>query len=275
MIAGRLKIRSTMAPAGWLALLLLLFAAGFPVADGRPSANDPIVQELNLENLTPREKERIRAAAIKLLRIRNTIGDPGRGECSNYLKVVDELARFLKRGTVEEMRRLSHEAETTFKLVDREWINRTFIAVRDRDLPVTATGLGKLEDQKFALRQVGNLVKQAQAIPAKQKKLESVIDRGYRNLIRLQEEAHHTFESIDYPPAQAVLEPVVHEIDQVLLTQVRPAHDRQDRLLGVHRRVLRKLGNGKGERIVRLFREYTSKVAVIQRSVDRRPTDSN
>ncbi len=268
MIKRMCTISLLQAAAAILLALILTLCPGIALGQTGGAPADPMIGDLDLEGLSDKEKEKIRAAAVKLMRIHKTIGDPGRGETSHYLKSVDELARFLKRGTVEEIRRLTGEAEIALHLVDRPWIDRAFHAIRQEDQPLAASSIGKLAEQKSALHHVGELVKRAQAIPAKQKKLETAIERGYRNLIRLNEEGHHTFDSIEYAPVRAQLEWIVHQIDQTLITHVRPAHDRQGRLLEVHRRVLKQIGSGKGGMIVRLFREYSSKVMVIQRRLD-------
>lgn len=256
--------------AALLAAAALLALPGFAFGEGEGPKGDDAAAELHLDGLPQQEQERIRDAAARLIRIRRTVGDVGGGEAGRYLSGVEELARFLKRGTVEEMRRLTGEADQALDLVDREWIDRTFRAVRDdsrEDAPIRAAMVGRLAEQKAALRRVGDLIRQAQAIPARQKRLETATERGYRNLIRLAEEGHHTFESIDYAPARAELEWVVHEIDQVLATHVRPAHEREEQLLALHERVLKKIGGGRGGRVIRLFREYSSKVMVIDRRV--------
>lgn len=265
------RIRHTSILSAWAAVLLVIMLAGAPCparAQEKGAGAETVVGELPLDGLSEKDQERIRAAAVKLMNISRSIGDPGRGETAQYMKSVDELARFMKRGTVEEIRRLTVEAENALHLVDRKWIDQTFHAIREQNKPLHASGIGKLAEQKAALHHVGDLVKRAQAIPAKQKRLETATERGYRSLIRLNEESHHTLESIDHPPARAQLEWIVHNIDQMLITHIRPAHDRQERLLAIHQRVLKQLGRGKGGTVVRLFREYSSKVMVIERRLE-------
>ncbi len=248
-------------------------------ADGRGKGDEAVVGDVRLDDVPAAERKRIRAALARLVRIRSTVGDPSKGEAARYVDAVDGLARFLKRGSVEEVRRLSAEAENALRMVDRKWIDRTFQAVRETDGPnAPAVDAGKFEEQKGALRRVGNLIRRAQDLPARQKRLETEAERSYRNLVRLKEEAHRTIESIGVAAVKAQVAWMVVEIDRTVDGEVRPIHDRQVRLVALHRRILGRSGAGKAEKVVRLFREYSSKLKVIARATGDRggdhPSDS-
>ncbi len=233
-----------------------------------------LLGELPLDGLTDREKERVRRAAGRLIRIRGTVGDASRGETSQYLRAVDELARFLKRGTVEDARQLGNEAVAAFDQVDTRWIDRVFAATRNDQVAAGSAGLARLREQEEALKRVGGLLKKVQAIPARQKRLESAVERGYRNLIRLIEEGEQTWESVNHQPSQEVLRRVVEELKTTLDSDIRPAHERQTRLLKIHARVIHQLSGGLAHQVIQQFREYSSKLRVIHRALDR-PSDES
>ena len=124
----------------------------------------------------------------------------------------------------------------------------------------------KLADQAALLRRIGDILKEEQAIPARQRALEAGAERRYRNLLRLGNEGRNAFESIDHPGARAALLPYADGLIRVFEEDVRPAHERQIDLLALHRRISRSDGASRRNALLREFRTTASKVrAVIQR----------
>ncbi|MBN1825880.1 MAG: hypothetical protein JW958_06400 [Candidatus Eisenbacteria bacterium] len=251
----------------------LLFAALFAALPGPVLAapdEEPETQVLagvSLENLSPEERERIVLAARKLIRIHGTVGDPSRGEVRSYLDAVEELARFLKRETIETRRRLLQEARALFEMVDRRWIDNAFQASRNDNAPMPQAASPKLADQTILLRRIGELLKEEQAIPARQKALEAGADRRYRNLLRLTEEGRSVFESIDHPGARVALLPFADDLSRQFEQEVRPAHERQLDLLMLYRKVLQSDGADRRDVFLREYRTYASKVRVLAQRI--------
>ncbi|NNE10551.1 MAG: hypothetical protein HKN20_18465 [Gemmatimonadetes bacterium] len=263
-----------------IALLLALIAlcatgAGAPAyADERDSE---LLQSLPLSGLSEKEQERIRNAAWKLVRIHRTIGDAGTGETGQYIENVEALARFLKRGAVEEMRRLVTEAEIITPQVDRRWINEAFASTRhhETDAAPAIANIARLKEQVGLFKRLGEIVRQLQAIPTQQKRIEQATERGYRNLIRLVEEAEQTYSSIDYAPAQNELQWIRDDINTRFVSEIRPAHARQNSLQNLSRAVRQQLGTDRAEQFLQLFREYSSKLNAIVRYLERRDRETD
>lgn len=261
-----IRLHQYLFPALGLFLLLGLFPG--PVCAGESSPENAIVETLPLDNLSPRERERVLTAVRKLVRIHKTTGDAGGGEVRAYIEVVEKLARFLKRETIEERRRLLLEAADLFRMVDRSWIDNIFVLQRERDSVVPRAAHPKLNEQEALLRRVGRLLKEEQAIPAEQRALELTSERLYRDLLRLIEEGSRTLESIDNEAVESALRWMVDDLDRALEENVVPNHQRQDRLIALHRKVSRGVGGAARQKALILFREYASKVRAIIKAVD-------
>jgi hypothetical protein len=263
----------------WYLLLvgLLAGAGGARARDGTASVEERILEVLPLDDLTEREKDRIVDAIRKLIRIHRAAGDPSGGEVEAYQEAVETLARFLKRETVEERGRLIQEALHAMREVDKAWISRAFERAQQGNLADTPETLAKLEEQIAALRRVGDLLKEEQEIVVRQKALAASAERRYREILRLNQEGHRLFESIGRPAIQAAIEWMVQDLDHALEESVRPAHDRQVRLLSLHQRVTAaQLGHTPVPTVVKEYREYASKLRAIARHVGRRgPGDSD
>ncbi len=260
----------------WLVLIVLsAFGSSTPAhADERDSE---LLQSLPLSGLPEKEQERIRNAAWRLVRIHRAIGDAGTGETGQYIENVEALARFLKRGAVEEMRRLVTEAEIIVPQVDRRWINEAFAATRDHrtDAAPTIANVARLKEQVGLFKRLGEIVHQLQAIPTQQKRIEQATERGYRNLIRLVEEAEQTYSSIEYPPAQSELQWIRDDINTRFTSEIRPAHARQNSLRNLSRAVRQQLGTDRAEHFLHLFREYSSKLNAIVRFLENRDRETD
>lgn len=260
----------------WLSLLAFV-AIGSPAPSYADEKERDVLQSLPLSGLSEKEQERIRNAAWRLIRIHRAIGDAGTGETGQYIENVEALARFLKRGAVEEMRRLVTEAEIIAPQVDRPWINEAFAATRDRetDAAVTITNVARLKEQVGLFKRLGDIVHKLQAIPAQQKRIEQSTERGYRNLIRLIEEAEQTYSSIDYAPAQNELQWIRDDIQTRFVSEIRPAHARQTSLRNLSRAVRQQLGTDRAEHFLHLFREYSSKLNAIVRYLESRDRETD
>lgn len=250
---------------GILGIALLLAPPGAAGESDPPE--DRILEALPLEDLSVRERERIVDGVRRLYRLHGAAGDGSRGEVGAYVDGVDELARYLKRETVEESRRLLTEASLAFERVDRRWIDQAFAITGNADFPVTDQSLGVLRDQADKLRAVGELLKEEQEIVARQKALAAGAERRYRDILRIQREAHRVFDGLGHEGIRSALRWLVDEIDRTGVGVVRPAHDRQQRLLGLFDRVVRTAASGPAGALVKDYREYSSKVRVIERRV--------
>jgi hypothetical protein len=261
--------------AGGVILLLSLFAATpLRAGAGEPAPEEKILSTLPLEDLSPQERERILLSIGKLVRIHQAGGDPASGEVEAYLEGVELLARFLKRETVEERRRLLQEAADALRLVDRAWLDQAFHHATENDAVLGVATRARLEEQATRLRRVGDLLKEEQAISARQKAWEDAAERRYRTILRLRREGHHTLETIDLEVVRGAIAWMVEEIDRTFEEQVRPAHDRQVRLLSLFERLDRNVGTAARNELLRLFREYSSKMRALQRLADKESGES-
>jgi len=251
-----------------LALLVLLPCAAS--AERSRAPEDRILETLPLEDLAPREKERVVETIRRLLRIHRAAGDPGRGEVEKYVDAVEVLARTLKQETVVERRRLFQEAADIFRdEVDREWIDRAFRQTREGSFPSTEANSARFDDQAAALRRVGALLKEEQEIVARQKAMTAGAERRYREILRLDKEGRRLLESIGHASIQDALRWIVADLDHVFEEVVRPAHDRQVRLVALYKRVAADVGSSQASRIVSDYREYASKLRAIARQLGR------
>jgi hypothetical protein len=180
---------------------------------------------------------------------------------------VETLARFLKRETIEERRRLMQEAGAAMQMVDRDWIDQAYGMVREGDFTANDENESRLEEQLAALRKVGDLLKDEQTIVVRQKSLAANAERRYRELLRLQREARRLFESLGDAAVQGALQWMIDDIDHALEESVRPAHDRQVRLLGLYRRAAEEPVQTPDASTVRDFREYAAKARAIAREL--------
>ena len=251
-----------------LGLFLLLGLFPGPVCADEPSSENAIMETLPLDNLSPRERERVLTAVRKLVRIHKTTGDAGSGETRAYVEIVEELARFLKRETIEERRRLLQEAADLFRMVDRNWIDNIFALHRGHGSVLPRAARPKLNEQEALLRKIGRLLKEEQAIPAEQKALELTSERLYRDLIRLVEEGRRRLESIDNEAVESQLRWMVDDLDRVLEESIIPNHERQVRLIALHRKISRGAGGAARQKSLALFREYASKVRAMIKVAD-------
>lgn len=267
------------ARAGAVLLLVALpLFAGAPAARadrGTPAAEERILEVLPLDDLAPRERDRVVDAIRKLTRIHRAAGDPSGGEIEAYLETVEDLARFLKRETVEERRELLREAREKLQLVDREWIARAFERASQGNLSETSENVAAWEEQAAALRVVGDLLAEEREIVVRQKALGASAERRYREILRLDQEGRRLLESIGRPAIQSALEWMVADLDHAFEESVRPAHDRQVHLLGLYKRAATDLGAGSAASVVKEYREWASKLRAIGRHLGRRgPGDS-
>jgi hypothetical protein len=251
-----------------LALLVLLPCASR--AERAPAPEDRILETLPLEDIAPRERERVVETIRRLLRIHRAAGDPGRGEAEKYVDAVELLARTLKRETIEERRRLYLEAAEVFRdEVDREWIDRAFREAREGDFPSTEANSARFDEQAAALRRVGALLKEEQEIVARHKAMTAGAERRYREILRLNKEGRRLLESIGHAPIQGALQWILDDLNHVFEEVVRPAHDRQVRLVALYKRVAADVGSSQSSRVVSDYREYASKLRAIARQLGR------
>jgi len=259
-----------------IGILLLSLLAGPPAwaEKGEPAPEEKIFSTLPLEDLSPQERERILLSIGKLVRIHRAAADPTSGEVEAYLEGVELLARFLKRETVEERRRLLQEAADALRLVDRAWLDQAFQHATETNAAIGVAARARLEEQAGRLRQVGELLKEEQAISARQKTWEAAAERRYRNILRLRREGHQTWEAIDRPVVQGAVAWMVEDLDRTFQEHVRLAHDRQVRLLSLFDRLNRNVGTAARNELYRLFREYSSKVRALERVVEKESGES-
>lgn len=272
-----MRLRTTIITMGITAALLFSVPAA-PRAGNGPELNGAgrLLDGVDLDRLTPRERERIVMATVKLARIHRAAGNPTSGEVEGYVEAVEKLARFLKRESVEERRRLNEEAGTAFRLVDREWIDRAFQVTSRAVFPIPEGSTAKLHDQTAALRRVGELLKEEQAIVRRQKGIVAAAERRYRDILRLHQEGIRTHETLDHPGAEAVLFWMVNDLDRVLAETVRPAHDRQIRLVSLFKKISGAAGEtAEAIHLAKLYREYSSKVRAIEKRIEQLVGNSN
>jgi len=267
------------ARAGAVLLLVavLLFAGALPArADrGTPAAEERILEVLPLDDLAPRERDRVVDAIRQLTRIHRAAGDPSGGEIEAYMETVEDLARYLKRETVEERRELLREARVKLQDVDREWIARAFERASQGTLSESSENVAAWEEQAAALRVVGDLLAEEREIVVRQKALGASAERRYREILRLDQEGRRLLESIGRPAIQSALEWMVADLDHAFEESVRPAHDRQVHLLALYKRAATDLGSGSAASVVKEYREWASKLRAIGRHLGRRgPGDS-
>ncbi|MFH1679465.1 MAG: hypothetical protein ABIH26_02330 [Candidatus Eisenbacteria bacterium] len=250
-------------------LAALLLPEGARADERSAPPEDRILETLPLDDLSPREKERVVNAVRKLFRIRRAAGDPGGGEVEKYQEAVELLARYLKRETIEERRRIHAEAAQAFREVDREWIDRAFREAREGNLSPSDASRAKLDDQIAAVERVGAILKEEQAIVARQKSMTAAAERRYREILRLNREGHRLFDSVGHPPIQAALQWMLADLDYALEEIVRPAHDRQVRLVSLYEKFAADVRSTDAALLVRQYRECASKLRTIARHLGR------
>jgi len=262
---------------GLVFALAILLATAFAVSEAPadpPSAEDRFLETLPLEEMDPRERERLLEKASRLFRVYRAAGDPTGGEVETYVEGVETLARFLKRETIEERRHILEQAAAAFALVDRTWLKRAFDRIQDADTPIPTQALTRLNEQIALLRQVADLLKEDQTIVAKQKALATGAERRFRDLLRLNEEGHRLFESIDHPGAQAALQWIPDGLDRTLDDTVHPTHERQERLIALYKKFATRAGQAEANRLAKAFRTYASMARAIERKAGATTTDT-
>ncbi len=272
-----MTLRTTIIMIGIAAALLLSAPAASRAGNG-PEKNGAgrLLDGVDFDRLSPRERERIVIATVKLARIHAAAGTPTSREVEGYLEAVEKLARFLKRETVLERRRLNEEAKIAFGMVDRDWIDRAFQVTSRAAFPIPEGATAKLHDQTAALKRVGELLKEERAIVRRQKGIVAAAERRYRDILRLHQEGLRTYETLDHAGAEAVLFWMVNDLDRVLAETVRPAHDRQIRLISLFKKVSGAAGEtAEALYLAKLYREYSSKVRAIGTRIEQLTGNSN
>jgi len=221
-----------------------------------------------------RDPERLIRAVRRLLRIRRQMGVGGRGDVARYRDAVEDFARFLKRDNVGLVREAVQRADVAYSRLDRVWLDGLAARVaRGADIvDVLSAEPGKLAETIAIGEEIARSLAEIQRLIGEGEHREIELDRTFRNLIRLGEEARTTrteIEALAPPPAVLLL---VEEIHATFEAEVRPLRQRADGLRGLRERFGR--GADRPERLERLraMRAAVAEIRAVQRALgDARP----
>jgi hypothetical protein len=234
---------------------------------GEPKTEDEAVRRLGVDPV--HGPERLVLGTRRLIRIRAQMGVGGRGDVGRYRDAVEAYARFLKRDNLALVRDAIQRAELAYERLDRAWIDEVAARLRT-DASVTeliAGDLAKLAESVAIAKEITRNLEEVQRLVGEGEQREGDLDRSYRNLVRLGEEArrvHGEIERLSPPPGVLLLQ---EQIRATYDSEVRPLREREEGL-----RALRTRFAGRGDRpdhrvLLLEMRAAVRKVFAIQRAV--------
>jgi hypothetical protein len=236
--------------------------------NGREPRND----EETLERLgvdPRRHPDRLIAGVKRLIRIRQQMGVAGRGDVGRYRDAVEGYARFLKRDNLSLVRDTIRRAEGSYQRLDLAWIDAVTARLRTDSsiLEVVSADPGKLTESVTIARTIAGDLEEVQRLVGEGEQREAELDRSFRNLVRLGEEArrvHQEIQGLSPPPGVLLMS---ESIRSMFDAEVRPIREREESL-----RTLRVRLSERGDRSVRReliaeMRAAVRKIFAIQRAV--------
>lgn len=266
------------------AFVVLLLASGagssMPAAQERGSDREERDgEEASLRRLgvSPgRDGERLIRGVRRLIQIRKQMGIGGRGEVLRYRDAVESYARFLKRDTVALARQSVEAASAAYARLDRSWVDDVAMRLDGGDLvEIASRDAAKLAESVAIADEIAGHLGEVLRLAGEGERREVELDRTFRNLLRLGEEARRTraeIEPLGPPPAVLVF---LEEIHSTFESEVRPLREREEGLRSLRVRLGDRIEKPDRVAGVREMRAAVGRIRAIQRAfADReRPRD--
>jgi hypothetical protein len=221
--------------------------------------------------------ERLVRGVRGLLRVRRQLAVTGNGELRRYRDAVEAYAQFLKRDNLAVAGEALRQARAAYERLDRDWIERMAARVD------VQTGLADLSprdavalaEARAIAKEIAAALAQLNDLATERRRLEMELDRSFRNLIRLHEEARRIREELaplSPPPAVIFL---YEEIETLYATEVPPLRAREEGLRSLIGRLEDRLAeSGRGARL-QAIRAALGKIRAIERAFEGKgPADS-
>ncbi|MFN0150938.1 MAG: hypothetical protein ACKVU1_09565 [bacterium] len=221
--------------------------------------------------------ERLVRGVRVLLRIRRQAASGGQGEIGRYRDAVDGYAQFLKRDNLALAREALRRARVSYERIDRVWLNR--MAAR-LDNQADAGDLSPRDAAKLAetialTKEIAAGLAQINDLAGERRRFESEMDRSFRNLVRLREEARRIRDEIAplSPPAAVLL--LFEEIEAAYATELRPLRVREEGLRSLHGRLEDRFIEGGRGADLQEIRSALGKVRALERAFASSPDRRN
>jgi len=248
----------------------LVLAAGQPLVaraqDPAAEENDADLTRLGISRDAASEKL-VRGVRV-LLRIRRQAASGSQGEMGRYRDAVDGYAQFLKRDNLALAREALRHARAAYERIDRVWLNRMAAQLDNRG---GAGELGPRDAAKLAetlaiAKEIASGLAAINDLAGERRRYESEMDRSFRNLVRMREEARRIRDEIASlsPPAAVLL--LFEEIDAAYATELRPLRIREEGLRGLHGRLEDRFIESGGGAHLREIRSVVGKIRALERA---------
>ncbi len=238
-----------------------------PPDGGEPKSEDDAIRQLGLDPV--RGPERLLLGVRRLIRIRHQMGVGGRGDVGRYRDAVEAYAHFLKRDNLALVRDAIRRAELAYERLDRAWVDEVAARLRTETsvIELLSGDLGKLAESVAIAQEIVRDLEEVQRLVGEGEQREGELDRSFRNLVRLGEEArrvHAEIERLSPPPGVLLL---LEQVRATYDSEVRPLREREEGL-----RTLRSRFAGRGDRpdhrlLLLEMRAAVRKIFAIQRAV--------
>ena len=221
--------------------------------------------------------ERLVRGVRGLLRVRRQLAVTGSGELRRYRDAVDAYAQFLKRDNLAVAGEALRQARAAYERLDRDWIERMAARVNVQTglAELSLSDAAALAEARAIAKEIAAALAQLNDLATERRRLEMELDRSYRNLIRLHEEARRIREELiplSPPPAVIFL---YEEIETLYATEVPPLRIREEGLRSLIGRLEDRLAErGRGARL-QAIRAALGKIRAIERAFEgKEPADS-
>jgi hypothetical protein len=221
--------------------------------------------------------ERLVRGVRGLLRVRRQLAVTGSGELRRYRDAVDAYAQFLKRDNLAVAGEALRQARAAYERLDRDWIERMAarVDVQTGLAELSPSDAAALAEARAIAKEIAAALAQLNDLATERRRLEMELDRSYRNLIRLHEEARRIREELiplSPPPAVIFL---YEEIETLYATEVPPLRTREEGLRSLIGRLEDRLAErGRGARL-QAIRAALGKIRAIERAFEgKEPADS-
>ncbi len=235
-----MRARSRWGPAALLACVLLVASKAAPAAHAaEPPADESDADLTRLGVSRDAASERLIRGVRVLLRIRRQAASGGQGEMGRYRDAVDGYAQFLKRDNLALAREALRRARVSYERIDRVWLNLMAARLDNRGNAgeLSPRDAAKLAETIALTREIATGLAQINDLAGERRRFESEMDRSFRNLVRLREEARRIRDEIAplSPPAAVLL--LFEEIEAAYATELRPLRVREEGLRNLHGRL--------------------------------------
>jgi hypothetical protein len=257
-------------------LLVALAGAPAPRAQERGAAGAADESEdagLRRLGLRPgRDADRLIRGVRRVLQIRRQMGIGGRGEVFRYRDAVEEYARFLKRDTVGLARQSIEAAAAAYARLDRSWVDEMAARIERGSVlsEIPPRDAAKLAESAAIADEIAGHLGEVLRLAGEGERREIELNRTFRNLLLLGEEARRThaeIEPLGPPPAVSAF---FEEIHTTFETEVRPLRAREEGLRALRGRLADRIERPERIANVREMRAAVGKIRAIQRVLEER-----